>query len=216
MYSLRSFYAHFKPDVDVMGDLRRMKEPESHPVVLSLKEVTRLLESAEHLKAKTAIAVIYSSGIRLDECTNLKLNCIERERMILRIINGKGGKDRNAVLSLKTLVLLEEYWRKYRPAVYLFEGYKKGHHLSKRRFQDYVVNAAHRAKIDKHVTPHTLRHTFATHLLEAGVPLRVIQDMLGHACVTTTTIYTHVSSELLNKVGSPFDLPRREDSPCHE
>lgn len=209
MYSIKSFYDHFQPEKNIMGDIRRMKEPVSLPDILSRQEVNAMIDQADNLKIKAAVAVLYSSGIRLSECNNLTLDCIERDRMILRIIKGKGAKDRNAVLSTKTLSILEDYWREYRPEVYLFEGYKKGMPLSKRRFQNYVVSAAHKVKITKHVTPHTLRHTFATHLLEDGIALKVIQDMLGHAHVTTTTIYTHVSSELLNKVGSPFDAPAK-------
>jgi len=209
MYSIKSFYDHFQPEKNIMGDIRRMKEPQSHPVILSREEVTAMIEQADNLKIKAAVAVLYSSGIRLSECNNLTLHCIERDRMILRIIKGKGGKDRNAVLSPQALSILEAYWRQFHPQVYLFEGYKKGKPLSKRRIQDYVISAARTAKISKHVTPHTLRHTFATHLLESGVPLRVIQDMLGHADVKTTTIYTHVSSDLLNQIGSPLDLPKK-------
>ena len=211
MYSIKSFYEHFKPGINMMGDITRMKEPQSHPVILSRQEINAMIDKQDNLKIKAAVAILYSSGMRLDECTNLKLSCIDRDRMLISIIKGKGGRDRNAVLSKKTLLILGQYWRKYRPSTYVFEGYKKGRPLSKRRFQDYVVSAAKNAGITKHVTPHTLRHTFATHLLESGVPLRVIQDMLGHANVTTTTIYTHVSSHLLNSVGSPLDIPMKGD-----
>jgi len=207
MYSIKSFYEHFLPGVDMMGDIRRMKEPEVCPVVLSREEVYSMIDNAPNLKITAVVALLYSSGIRLGECAALKMSCIERSRMIIRILQGKGGKDRNAVLSVKTLDILSAYYRYYRPSVYLFEGYTPGEPMSLRRYQDYVIAAAKKARICKHVTPHTLRHSFATHLLEDGVPLRVIQDMLGHATVTTTTIYTHVSSDLLNKVGSPFDKP---------
>jgi integrase/recombinase XerD len=207
MYSIKSFYDHFLPGQNIMGDIRRMKEPESHPVILSREEVYAMVEKAPNLKIKSTVALFYSAGLRLSECATLKMCCIERDRHIIRVIAGKGAKDRNAVLSDKTLDIITEYWKQYRPSVYLFEGYKKGLPLSLRRYQNYVSEAATAAGVCKHVTPHTLRHTFATHLLEDGVPLRVIQDMLGHALITTTTIYTHVSSDLLNKVGSPFDAP---------
>ena len=207
MYSIKSFYEHFVPDRNMMGDIRRMKEPQSYPVVLSRQEVCAMIDSAPNLKIKAVVALLYSSGIRLNECVTLKMSCIERDRRIIRIINGKGGKDRVAVLSDKALAIIGDYWRQYRPTVYLFEGYTPGQALTQRRYQDYVGEAAKRAGVTKHVSPHILRHSFATHLLEDGVPLRIIQDMLGHACVTTTTMYTHVSAELLNKVGSPFDAP---------
>jgi len=207
MYSIRSFYDHFLPGLNLMGDIRRMKEPESRPEILSRQEVFAMIDSAPNLKIKAVVAVLYSSGMRLSECADLKMSCIERDRKVIRIIKGKGGKDRNAVLSVNAIPILDAYWKQYRPTVYLFEGYTKGQPLTKRRYQDYVIEAAQRARITKHVSPHILRHSFATHLLEDGVPLRVIQDMLGHAHVTTTTIYTHVSATLVNKVGSPFDVP---------
>lgn len=206
MYSIRSFYEHFLPGQNMMGDIRRMKEPQSYPVILSRQEIGAMIDSAPNLKIKAVIAILYSSGMRLNECVTLKMSCIERDRRIIRIINGKGGKDRVAVLSDRALAILDDYWRQYRPTVYLFEGYTPGQPLTQRRYQDYVGEATKQAAVTKHVSPHILRHSFATHLLEDGVPLRIIQDMLGHACVTTTAIYTHVSADLLNKVGSPLDV----------
>lgn len=207
MYSIRSFYDYFLPEKNIMAKIFRMKEPMYLPHVLSRQEIDAMVTIAENLKIKTAIVLLYSSGLRLSECALLKLAHIDRSRMVLNIIQGKGGKDRTAILSAKALPVLENYWRQYRPAVYLFEGYKKGEPLSRRRFQDYVVATAKKAGITKHVTPHTLRHSFATHLLEDGVALRVIQQMLGHADVATTTLYTHVSSDLIKSTGSPFDKP---------
>jgi integrase/recombinase XerD len=207
MYSIRSFYDHFLPGQNMMGDIRRMKEPESHPEILSRQEVFAMIDSAPNLKIKAVVAVLYSSGMRLSECADLKMSCIERDRKVIRIIKGKGGKDRNAVLSDKALAILGDYWRQYKPAVYVFEGYTAGKALCHRRYQDYVTQAAQQAHITKRVSPHILRHSFATHLLEDNVPLDVIQKMLGHACVTTTTMYAHVSSELLNRIGSPLDAP---------
>jgi len=207
MYSIRSFYDHFLPEKNLMAKVFRMKEPQYLPNVLSREEVASMLQVAANLKIKAIITLLYSSGLRLSECALLKLAHIDRSRMVLNIIQGKGGKDRTAVLAEKAAPLLIEYWRQYRSTTYLFEGYTKGEPLSRRRYQDYVVSTAKKAKITKHVTPHTLRHSFATHLLEDGVPLRVIQQMLGHADVATTTLYTHVSSELLRSTGSPFDKP---------
>ncbi len=125
--------------------------------------------------------------------------------MVIRITQGKGAIDRDAVLSRKTLDILTEYWKQYRPAIYLFEGRTSGKPHNLRIFQHYVIEATKAAGITKHVSPHTLRHSFATHLLEDGVPLIAIQKMLGHADVKTTTMYTHVSADLIHKIGSPFD-----------
>jgi site-specific recombinase XerD len=206
-YSIKCFYEHFVPNQNMIGDLRRMKEPDYLPVVLSKQEAFAMVDAAPNLKIKAAIALFYSSGVRLTECVNMKMSCIDRSRMVLNVSQGKGAKDRTAVLSSKTLDILAAYWRHYRPDVYLFEGHTSGKPLSRRRFQSYVQEAAAAAGISKHVSPHTLRHSFATHLLEDGVPLAVIQQMLGHADIKTTTIYTHVSSELLRKTKSPFDKP---------
>jgi len=207
MYSLRSFYDHFMPDSDLMGDLRRMKEPQSHPVIVSREEVHSMIDHAPNIKIKAVIALLYSSGIRLSECAMLKLSHIDRSRKIINVVKGKGGKDRVAVLSEAALSIFGDYWKQFRPTAYLFEGYRKGEPLSRRRYHDYIAQAARAAGITKSISCHTLRHSFATHLLESGVPLRIIQDMLGHACVTTTTMYTHVSAALLNQVGSPLDKP---------
>ncbi|NLD91715.1 MAG: tyrosine-type recombinase/integrase [Fibrobacter sp.] len=204
-YGIKSFYDHFLPGQKMTGDLKRMKEPDYLPVVLSKQEAFAMIDAAQNLKIKAAVAVFYSSGLRLEECTTLKLTDIDRGRMILKVIQGKGAKDRTAILSIKTLGILGDYWRKYKPRVYLFEGYKKDAPISKRRLENYVTEAAKAANINKHVTPHTLRHSFATHLLEDGVPLAVIQHLLGHSDIKTTTMYTHVSNELFHKIGSPFD-----------
>jgi site-specific recombinase XerD len=120
------------------GDLKRMKEPHYLPVVLSKQEAFAMIEAAQNLKIKAAVAVFYSSGLRLEECTTLKLTDIDRSRMILKVIQGKGAKDRTAILSIKTLGILGDYWRKYKPRVYLFEGYKKDAPISKCFLINYI------------------------------------------------------------------------------
>lgn len=206
-YSIKSFYDHFQPQSNIMHGLKRKKEPVCRPDVLSKDEIEQVIASAHPLKAKAAITVLYSAGLRLSECAFLKLSDIDSKRMIIRIEKGKGNKDRNAVLSHRTLELLREYYKEYRPDYWLFESSFKEKPTSARRIQDYVRIAGRKSGITKHVTAHILRHSFATHLLEAGHPLTVIQELLGHANVKTTTMYTHVSSALLHKVGSPFDTP---------
>lgn len=206
-YSIKKFYEHFLPNQNFLGDLRRMREPVHHPIVLSKEDVLTLIDSAANLKIKAAIALFYASGIRVEECSLLKMSCIDRKRMIIRIELGKGARDRITVLSHKALDILGEYWRKYRPEVYLFEGYKKGKPLSPRSLEIYVSETAKKAGINKQVTPHTLRHSFATHLTEAGVPLPIIQKLLGHADIKTTTLYVHLSAEDINRFGSPLDTP---------
>lgn len=204
-YSIKCFYEHFIPEINMIGDMRRMREPKHYPIILSKQEAFDLIEKAPNFKIKAAIALFYSAGLRLGECANLKMCCIDRKRMIIRITQGKGAIDRDAVLSRKTLDIITEYWKQYRSSVYLFEGRTRGKPHGVRIFQHYVIQATKTAGITKHVSPHTLRHSFATHLLEDGVPLIAIQKMLGHADVKTTTMYTHVSADLINKIGSPFD-----------
>jgi integrase/recombinase XerD len=211
LYSLKCFYGMFLPGKNVMEGIPRMKEPIKRPEVLSRSEVEALIAKSSNLKMKAVNAVFYSSGIRLAECMNLKITDIDSSRMVLRIESGKGGKGRFAVLSPRTLCILREYWKEYRPAKYLFEGRLADRPLSKRRFYGYVVEAAHLAGIKKAVYPHLLRHTFATHLLESGTPLAVIQDLLGHATIGTTAEYTHVSMALLKTAGSPFDKPLEKE-----
>lgn len=132
--------------------------------------------------------------------------------MVIHIKNAKGGKERYAVLSKTTQLILREYYKQYRPEEYLFEGRKDGTALSRRRYQDYLTETAERAGITKKISPHTMRHSFATHLLEAGKPLQAIQQLLGHASIKTTALYTHISAELLASIGSPLDLPFENES----
>jgi len=206
-YSLRGYYKDFRRRPEVMDNLKRMKEPVFVPVILSRHEIHAMLDSAANIKVKAIIALLYSSGLRLNECSLLKINDFDKHRMLIHIKNAKGGKERYALLAKSTQLILREYYLQYRPKDYLFEGRREGTALSRRRYQDYIVKTAARAGITKKVSPHTMRHTFATHLLEAGKPIRAIQELLGHASVSTTTQYTHVSAELLASIGSPLDLP---------
>jgi integrase/recombinase XerD len=206
-YSLRGYYRDFRKRPEVMDNLKRMKEPVFVPVILSRQEIYAMLECAVNIKVKAIIALLYSAGLRLNECSLLKINDFDKHRMLIHIKNAKGGKQRYALLAKSTQLILREYYLQYRPKDYLFEGREDGTALSRRRYQDYITETAKRAGVTKKVSPHTMRHTFATHLLEAGKPIRAIQELLGHASVGTTTQYTHVSSELLASIGSPLDLP---------
>jgi site-specific recombinase XerD len=188
-----------------MDGFSRMKEPLKIPQVLSKEEVETLIATANSLKVKALLAVFYSSGIRLAECAALKITDIDSKRMVIRIEKGKGQTDRFAVLSQRALLILRDYYRQIRPKNWLFENKFRTKPLNRRHIQQMVSTAAKRAGIKKKVSPHILRHSFATHLLEAGKPLQAIQRFLGHATIRTTVQYTHVSSELLNSVGSPFD-----------
>jgi site-specific recombinase XerD len=149
---------------------------------------------------------IYSAGLRLNEAIHLKVSDIDSQRMMIRVEQGKGDKDRYTLLANRTLDLLREYWREYRPKDWLFYGYSFERPLSSRSIQRVFDKALHQAGIKKPATVHTLRHSFATHLLEAGTDLYHIQHLLGHTTPKTTTIYLHLSRKDLVRVISPIDL----------
>jgi integrase/recombinase XerD len=201
--ALKTFYNLMAPGSTVMEGITRLKCPHHLPVILSIAEVRRLIDCIYNLKHKAAVALMYSGGLRLSECATLKPHHIDGHRMKIRIEQGKGKKDRYTILSNEALTYLREYFKRFRPKKWLFEG--PNGHLHIRSFGKIVGDAAIRARIGKPVSPHTLRHCFATHLLEQGVALQVIQQLLGHSSIKTTTIYTHVSSVMLDKVISPLD-----------
>ena len=202
--ALMTFYNFMAPGSTVMSGISRVKCPQNIPVVLDTQEVQRLIGAIRNIKHKALVSVMYSGGLRLSECATLKPHHIESGRMKIRIEQGKGKKDRYTILSHRALALLREHYKAYRPRKWLFEG--EHGHMHQRTIGHIIREAARKASINKRVSPHTLRHCFATHLLEQGVSLQVIQQLLGHSSIKTTAIYTHVSSVLLDKVVSPFDI----------
>ena len=184
----------------------RPKLAKTLPVVLSKEEVKNILEVTINLKHRAAIALTYSSGMRLGELCQLKSQDIDPERKQVRIVNGKGRKTRYSILSITALEILREYWKKYKPVNYLFEGQKKGCPMSHGSIRKAFDNNVKKAGIKKDVCFHTLRHSFATHLLEQGVNLRIIQHLLGHQSIKTTTIYTHLVDFSLDQINSPLDI----------
>ena len=184
--------------------LRTPKIDKKLPVVLNKEEVSRLIESASNEKSKLIIKMLYSSGLRLSECINMKVDDLEFNEKIAWVRGGKGRKDRMVILSEKLAKELEKYFKdRDFQSEYAFPG-PKGI-MSSRNARKIVTNAAKSAGIKKKVSPHTMRHCFATHLLESGVDIRKIQELLGHANLQTTQIYTRVSKEELKKVISPLD-----------
>ena len=174
------------------------------PVVLSKAETQRLFQAVDNLKHRTILYTIYGCGLRISELINLQMSDVDRERMCLWVRKGKGNKDRQIPISPKLLALLERYYKSYRPQVFLING-QHGLKYSAGSVQKIVKAACKKASIQKHVTPHTLRHSFATHLLENGTDLRCIQSILGHNDIKTTQIYTHVTSAHLNSIKNPLD-----------
>lgn len=188
--------------------LPRPRREKKLPVVFSKQEVSRIIEHTRNLKHRAIIAFAYSSGLRLDEVRQVRLTDIDSSRMQIRVSNGKGNKSRYTILSKQILELLREYWSDYRPKVYLFEGFKKREPMGISTLQTIFYQRMKAVGIKKQASFHTLRHSFATHLLEQGVNLRVIQALLGHTSIKTTTIYTHLQNFDPSSVASPFDSLR--------
>lgn len=185
--------------------IHRPKRAKVLPNVLSKEEVKQILEAHSNLKHKAMLSLIYSCGLRCGELLALRPHHIDSKRNIVLLKNSKGKKDRITPLSAKILELLREYYKVYKPEVYLFEGQVKGKPYDARSLQLILKQALVKAKIEKPVTLHWLRHSYATHLLESGTDLRYIQELLGHSASKTTEIYTHVSTKSLQQIKSPFD-----------
>ena len=203
--ALRFFFSVTVDRSDVTKPLTFVAEPRKIPVILSPGEVARFLEAAPGPKYKAALSAAYGAGLRVSEVVALKVPDIDSQRMLLRIEQGKGRKDRFAMLSPQLLELLRDWWRIARPQVWLFPGQNPVNHLTTRQLNRAVHAAAHMAEITKRVTPHTLRHSFATHLLEQNIDIRVIQVLLGHAKLETTALYTRVATNIIREVMSPLD-----------
>jgi site-specific recombinase XerD len=182
----------------------KVRREEHLPEVLSLPEVQRIIKATQNLKHKTILLTIYSAGLRLAETINLKVADIDSDRMKIHIRQGKGKKDRFVMLSEKLLLTMREYFQQYKPTDYLFEGQKGGSYSSK-SIQNIMKNAVKIARIAKIATPHTLRHSFATHLLEQGCDIRYIQELLGHKNLATTQLYTHITKSAIDVIKSPLD-----------
>lgn len=182
---------------------RPLKE-KTLPIVLNKDEISKMIKVTDNVKHKAILMLIYSAGLRVSEAINLKIEDIDSKRMLIHIKSAKGKKDRTSLLSEKTLVFLREYYKLYSPNNYLFTGQYGGKYAAS-SIQKMVKAAAKKAGIKKNVSTHTLRHSFATHLLEQGVNLRYIQSLLGHESSKTTEIYTHISSRSYDGIINPID-----------
>ena len=217
---LRFFYKNVAQK-KVAVDYSLRKKPRKLPTVLTMEQVWKLICTPKNLKHRLVLMTTYSAGLRASEVIGLKPEHIDSKRMLIKVEDGKGGKDRYTLLSFKLLVELRQYYRKYRPQVYLFPStYKerKNSLLTYESIRSVYEEARKRAGIKKGEGLHTLRHSFATHLLEAGYDIRKIQVLMGHTRLSTTMIYLHVSRETLSKIPSPLDLidtkhTKKEGSP---
>jgi integrase/recombinase XerD len=185
--------------------IHRPKRAKTLPNVLSKEEVKQILEAHSNIKHKMMLCLIYSCGLRCGELLALQPVHIDSKRNIVLLKNSKGKKDRIAPLSTKILEMLREYYKVYKPKVYLFEGTIEGEPYSEKSLQSVLKKSLTKTKIIKPVTLHWLRHSYATHLLESGTDLRYIQELLGHSSSKTTEIYTHVSTKNIQQIKSPFD-----------
>jgi site-specific recombinase XerD len=187
-----------------MFDLPRVRQNIKLPVVFSLQEVTELLMALGNIKHRALLQLTYSAGLRVSEVRHLKVSDIDSSRMLVRVEQSKGNKDRYVVLSPVVLPLLREYYKQYRPKVFLFEN-KDGLPVSEKTAQRIFKNALAKSGIKKDVSIHSLRHSYATHMMEQGVALPIIQQMMGHKSLRSTSIYLHVQQYSIDKVRSPLD-----------
>jgi len=194
---------------EVTFDYRIGKKPRKLPTVLTMEQVWKIICAPDNLKHRLILMTIYAAGLRASEVTALKPEHIESERMLIKVVDGKGRKDRYTMLSARLLEELRTYYKEYRPKTYLFPSQfkkKENRPLTYESIRSTYEDARKKAGVQKGEGVHTLRHSFATHLLEAGFDIRKIQVLMGHSRLSTTMIYLHVSGETLSKVPSPLDL----------
>jgi site-specific recombinase XerD len=208
---LRFFFETTLDDRQALRKMSTIRDPRKLPVILSPNEVKRLLEATTNLKYKAALATAYGAGLRASEVTHLKVTDIDSQRMILRVEQGKGSKDRNAMLSPTLLALLRQWWRvaqaqrRMLKGGWLFPGQNPVNPLTTRQLRRAMEASVKLAGLEKHVSLHSLRHAFATHLLEQGVNIRLIQVLLGHKKLETTAMYSQVATRTLRDTHSPLE-----------
>ena len=206
--ALRFFFGMTCGREDMKRYMQFRTEPRKLPVVLSVEEVSDILMAAPGpgLKYRAALSISYGAGLRATEVCSLKIGDIDSDRMLIHVEQGKGRKDRKVMLSPGLLNLLRDYWREARPEGWLFPGKPRINAISSRQLNRAFTSARNMAGISKPATLHTLRHSFATHLLEANTDVRVIQVLLGHAKLTTTAQYTHVATKTIRDTFSPYEM----------
>jgi integrase/recombinase XerD len=215
MVALRFFFRVTLQRPEAVDYIPIVREPQRLPVVLTPDEVASLLEAAPGLKWRTALSVAYGAGLRASEVVGLKVGDIDSQRMRIRVEQGKGRRDRDALLSPHLLAVLRNWWKQARPPVWLFPSRLTAFdHVSPRSLSRAFLEAVQRAGIKKAISLHTLRHCFATHLLEQDVDVRVIQVLLGHKKLETTAVYTHVAAKTLDGIESPLDLLQLRPPPA--
>lgn len=208
--AIRFLYVELYKKAFVIDEVPRPLKEEKLPTILSQEEVVRIFDAVRNVKHKTILMLIYSAGLRVGESVRLKISDVDSQRMLIHLRGAKGRKDRCTLLSEAALEQLRAYYKEYKPKEYLFEGANGRIHISERSVQHVFERAVAASRIRKPVSVHSLRHSFATHLLESGVDLRYIQELLGHSRSETTEIYTHVSKKSLGKIVSPLDRAMKQ------
>jgi site-specific recombinase XerD len=206
MCALRFFYKTTMGIKDAHNHITLARRSDPLPAILSREEVSRFLQAARSVKYRTAFAIIYAAGLRVSELVSLTIRDIDSARMVIHVRQGKGRKDRYVMLSDQLLDLLRSYWKIDRPPHWLFSGADPQRHITARQLERVCRQTAEVAGLGKNVTVHTLRHCFATHLLEQGVDIRVIQDLLGHRHINATSRYARVAINTIRQIQSPLEL----------
>jgi integrase/recombinase XerD len=213
MGALRFFYATTLGRKHIAEEIPYARTGDKLPAVMTGEEVTRFLKATPDLKMRTLFITIYAAGLRVSEAVALTTKDIDSARMVIVVRQGKGRRDRYAMLSEQLLAILRDYWRRTRPQHWLFPGADPSRPITARTVQRACRDAVEAAGLEKSVTVHTLRHSFATHLLEQGVDIRVIQDLLGHRNIASTTRYTRVAIETIRQIHSPLERLNIETTP---
>ena len=213
MGALRFFYGKTLGQKDIVDEIPYARRADSLPAVLSREEVERFLKTVRNLKMRTAFITIYAAGLRVSELVALTGRDIDSTRMVIAVRHGKGGKDRYVMLSEQLLGILRDYWKRTKPTHWLFPGPDPLQPITTRSLQRVFHDAAEAAGLDKNVTVHTLRHSFATHLLEQKVDIRIIQGLLGHRNINSTTRYTRVAVDTIRQIQSPLEQLNLESPP---
>lgn len=203
--ALRFFYGITLGQTEAFERIVGGQKPDKLPLVLNAEEIVRFLRAVPGLRNRIVLTAAYAAGLRVGEVVRLKVASIDSRRMLIYVENGKGGRDRYAMLSPRLLEILRVYWKRVRPGLWLFPGRDPGGHVTVRAVQAARRAARRRARLGKPVTVHTLRHSFATHLLERGIDIRIIQALLGHTDLDSTARYAQVATNLIASTASPFD-----------
>ncbi len=204
--ALRFFYRKTLQRSSMVDSIQFPKEEEKLPVVLSMDEVQRFFDALGSLKYRAILMTAYAAGLRVSEVVTLRVSDIDSDRMLIRIDQGKGRKDRYVPLAKRALEVLREYWKAARPKAFLFPSYGKSGHLTRNSVWRACKIAMRKAGFEKNISPHTLRHCFATHAHETGTSIRILQMLLGHRSLRTTGMYTKVSKAAIQSTASPLDL----------